>query len=139
MEKLQGSRSKTLERRSGEAIIEDAWAAFRYLTGDDDFDHFASAFVGRFATCADFGEHLLRTTYGANEHLSRLPAWLHGYLRIDGEQVARDFAQQEKYVFIEKPEDGVYVYDAIGLDLHDIAAHHPQATHVAQSSTKATQ
>lgn len=105
-----------LTTQQEEEIRERALNLFRYYTGTNDVGGFTKAYVGHFPSRSAFGEQLLRETHNAEERLARLPEWLQGYLRIDGDAVATDFERSGFYRILELPDEGAFVFDTQAID-----------------------
>ncbi len=105
---MEGTQLTTKEL----AIIDTAWHAYQYWTGTTDEAAFRRSYLGHYASRDAFGQELL-ARLGADSRLQRLPDWLRGYLRFDGEAVLHDFESAGHFWVYEAPGDeGCFVFDA---------------------------
>lgn len=92
--------------------IETAWHVFELWTGSRDEDCFRRSYLGHYPSRDAFGHELL-IRLGADGRIRRLPDWLQGYVRFDGEAVVHDFEQAGHFFVFDAPEaGGTYVFDA---------------------------
>jgi len=103
------------QQRTDETETGEAWSAYQYWTGSRDSERFSRSYLGHYDSRDAFGQELLGQL-GADARLQRLPDWLRGYLRYDGEAVLRDFeAAGHFWVWDSSQDQGCYVFDAYEL------------------------
>ncbi len=104
--------AETKQQHAEEAELETAWHAFELWTGSRDEARFRESYLGHYADRAAFGRELL-SQLGADRRLYRLPDWLRGYIRLDGEAVVADFEAADHFWVFDAPDgSGAYVFDA---------------------------
>ncbi len=92
----------------GEAFA--SWAELH----DGDLDmlaHFQDAYLGHFASAADFGQQLL-DDFEVEAVLDReVPEWIRRHVQVDIEGLADDMALSGDVWIEEAPSGGIYVFD----------------------------